>query len=196
MNALVERIRREGRVLPGGLLKVDRFLNHRLDPELTLGMGRALRERFEAAGVARVDLVVTAESSGIAPALATGVAYGVPVVYARKKRPATMPGRVLEAHAPSPTKGGTTPLVLSPEAFGQGDRVLLIDDFLASGLTIRALAGLVLEAGARLEGVGVVIEKAFQGGRGVLADLGVPIEALAAIDAMDEATGRLDVRPG
>lgn len=196
MNELVERIRREGRVLPGGLLKVDRFLNHRLDPALTLAMGRAFRERFDAAGTGPVDLIVTAESSGIAPALATGVAYGVPVVYARKRRPATMPGRVLEAHAPSPTKGGTTPLVVSPEMLGPGDRVLLVDDFLASGLTILALAGLIREAGAELLGIGAVIEKTFQSGRERLAPLGVPVVALAAIDAMDEASGTVDARPG
>lgn len=196
MNELVERIRREGRVLPGGLLKVDSFLNHRLDPDLTLAMGRAFRERFDATGIGHVDLIVTAETSGIAPALAAGVAYGAPVVYARKKRPATMPGPVLEAHAPSRTKGGTTPLYVSPEVLASGDRVLLIDDFLATGLTIRALAGLVHEAGARLLGVGVVIEKTFQDGRAPLADLNVPVLALAAVDEMDEAAGRVTVRAG
>ena len=193
---LVERIARDGRVLPGGLLKVDGFLNHRLDPELTLGMGRSFRERFEAAGVGSVDLIITAEASGIAPALAAGIAYGAPVVYARKKRPATMPGPVLEAHAPSPTKGGTTPLIVSPEMLAAGDRVLLIDDFLASGLTIEALARLIVDAGARLLGIGVVIEKTFQDGRARLASTGVPVVALAAIDAMDETTGRIDVREG
>lgn len=196
MTELVDRIRREGRVLPGGYLKVDGFLNHRLDPELTLAMGRAFRERFDAAGAGAVDLIATAEVSGIGPAFATGVAYGVPVVYARKKRPATMPGPVLEAHAPSRTKGGTTPLIVSPEVLGAGDRVLLIDDFLASGLTIAALATLIASAGARLVGVGVVIEKTFQGGRTQLADVDAPIVALAAVDELDETTGRVDARPG
>ena len=196
MNTLVERIRREGRVLPGGFLKVDGFLNHRLEPALTFEMGRAFRARFEALGVETIDLVVTAETSGIAPALATAAAYDAPMVYARKKRPATMPGPVLEAHAPSRTKGGTTPLYVSPDVLGAGDRVLLIDDFLASGLTIRALAGLVFEAGARLLGVGVVIEKTFQEGRSRLVDTGAPVVALAAVDAMDEASGRVTAREG
>lgn len=196
MIELVERIRREGRVLPGGYLKVDGFLNHRLDPPLTLAMGRAFRERFDALGVGAVDLIVTAEVSGIGPAFATGVAYGAPVVYARKKRPVTMPGTVLEAHAPSRTKGGTTPLIVSPEVLGAGDRVLLIDDFLASGLTIAALAGLISGVGARLVGVGVVIEKTFQGGRAQLAGVDAPLVALAAVDALDEASGRVDAREG
>ncbi|MDZ7707377.1 MAG: xanthine phosphoribosyltransferase [Trueperaceae bacterium] len=196
MIALVERIREGGRVLPGGLLKVDGFLNHRLEPELTLAMGRAFRERFEAVGVSEVDVVVTAEASGIAPALATGIAYGAPVVYARKKRPATMPGPVFQAEAPSPTKGGVTPLVVSSEALQAGDRVLLIDDFLASGLTIDALARLILGAGADLQGIGTVIEKTFQEGRVRLEPLGVPVVSLAAVDAVDEGTGRVDVREG
>ena len=196
MKALVDRIRAEGRVLPGDLLKVDGFLNHRLDPGLTLAMGRAFRERFEALGVGPVDVVVTAEVSGIGPAFAVGVAYGVPVVYARKKRPATMPGSVLQAEAPSRTKGGTTPLIVSPEVLGAGDRALLIDDFLATGLTTAALADLVVASGARLTGVGVVIEKTFQGGRARLAHLDAPVVALAAVDALDAELGRLDVREG
>ncbi len=196
MIALVERIRAEARVLPGGLLKVDGFLNHRLEPELTLAMGQAFRERFEAVGVREIDVVLTAEASGIAPALATGIAYGAPVVYARKKRPATMPGPVLHAEAPSPTKGGVTPLVVSAEALQAGDRVLLIDDFLASGLTIAALARLIQGAGADLLGIGTVIEKTFQQGRSRLEPLGVPVVSLAAVDALDEDTGRVDVREG
>jgi xanthine phosphoribosyltransferase len=196
VTELVERIRREGRVLPGGFLKVDGFLNHRLDPALTMAMGRSFHRRFETLGVEGVDTIVTAETSGIGPALATGVAYDAAVVYARKQRPATMPGAVLEAQAPSRTKGGTTPLIVSPEVLGAGDRVLLIDDFLASGSTIAALAGLIRRAGARLLGVGVVIEKTFQGGRARLAETGVPVVALAAVDALDEASGRVDAREG
>lgn len=194
MQALIERIRREGRVLSGGFLKVDGFLNHQLDPELTLTMGEAFRERFAELGVARPDRILTAEASGIAPALAAGVAWRAPVVYARKRRPATMPGPVLEAHAPSRTQGGTTPLIVAPEALHAGDQVLIVDDFLATGLTIRALAGLVHEAGARLAGIGVVIEKPFQAGRSELASLEVPVVALAAVDGLPE--GRLEVRAG
>lgn len=184
METLVARIRAEGRSLGGGILKVDGFLNHRLEPALTLEMGRTFAARFTALGIAGVTKVVTAEVSGVAPAFATGVALGVPVVYARKKRPVTMPD-ALEAHAPSRTKGGVTPLYLSPEYVGPGDRVLLIDDFLASGRTILALAELVRRGGAALLGVGCVVEKTFEGGRETLSSLGVPVVSLAAVTSLE-----------
>lgn len=184
METLVQRIRSEGRNLGGGILKVDGFLNHRLEPALTLEMGRAFAAHFGGAGV---NKIVTAEVSGIAPALATGIALGVPVVYARKKRPVTMVD-ALEAHAPSRTKGGVTPLYLSPEYVGAGDRVLLIDDFLASGRTILALAELVGRCGAELLGVGCVIEKTFQAGREALKELKVPVVSLAAVTSLEGET--------
>ncbi len=184
METLVKRIRSEGRNLGGGILKVDGFLNHRLEPALTLEMGRAFAAHFAGAGV---NKVVTAEVSGIAPALATGIALGVPVVYARKKRPVTM-ADALEAHAPSRTKGGVTPLYLSPEYVGAGDRVLLIDDFLASGRTILALAELVGRCGAELLGVGCVVEKTFQPGREALKNLNVPVVSLAAVTSLEGET--------
>jgi xanthine phosphoribosyltransferase len=184
VKALRERILREGKVLPGGILKVDGFLNHQLDPRLTLAMGRAFRERFDAEGVSGVTRVVTAEVSGIAPGLATAATYDVPLVYARKKRPVTMSNGVLEAVAPSHTKGGDTPLLISPEYLGPGERVLLIDDFLASGKTVLALAELIGRAGAELMGAGFVIEKSFEGGRKLLGPLGVPIVSLAVVSAL------------
>ena len=187
METLVKRIRSEGRNLGGGILKVDGFLNHRLEPALTLEMGRALAARFTEAGVTDVNKVVTAEVSGIAPALATGIALGVPVVYARKKRPVTM-ADALEARAPSRTKGGVTSLYLSPEYVGAGDRVLLIDDFLASGKTILALAELAGRCGAELLGVGCVIEKTFQAGREALKSLNVPVVSLAAVTSLEGET--------
>lgn len=182
---LVTRIAEEGRSLGDGILKVDGFINHRLEPELTLSLGRAFAERFAAAGVTAANKVVTAEVSGIAPALTTSVALGVPVVYARKKRPVTM-ADALEAHAPSRTQGGVTPLYLSPEYVGPGDKVLLIDDFLASGRTILALAELIARCGAELLGVGCVIEKTFELGRAALSSLGVPVVSLAAVTRLGE----------
>ena len=162
MRALVDRIRSEGQNLGGGILKVDGFLNHQLDPELTLAMGVAFRERFATAGIERVDKIVTAEVSGIAPALATGMSLGVPVVYARKMRPITMPATVLETRAPSHTKGGVTRLIVSPEYLRHGERVLIIDDFLATGRTLEALAGLVSASGALLLGIGSVTGRSDQ----------------------------------
>jgi len=185
VKTLVERIRAEGRNLGRGILKVDGFINHQLDPALTLEMGREFATRFRRIGVGDVTKVVTAEVSGIAPALAVGIALGVPVVYARKKRPITMNRGVYKTEAPSHTKGGSVSLMISPEYLLPTDRVLLIDDFLASGRTIRALVHLIEQCGATLCGIGCVIEKEFENGRSYLADLGVPIICLAVIEKMD-----------
>ncbi len=189
MQALVERIQREGRNLGRGILKVDGFINHQLDPVLTLEMGQEFARLFAAADVTDVTKVVTAEVSGIGPALTTALALGVPMIYARKKRPITMAttanGDVLRAQAPSHTKGGIVDLLVSPEYLGAGDRALLIDDFLASGLTIRALAELIQSSGATLCGIGCVIEKEFEGGRKQLAGLDVPVVTLAVIERME-----------
>ena len=188
MQALIERIRREGRNLGRGILKVDGFINHQLDPELTLAMGREFARCFAAAGVTGVTKIVTAEVSGIAPALTTGIVLGVPVVYARKTRPITMASGVYQTQAPSHTKGGIVELIISPEYLLPSDRVLLIDDFLASGKTIAALAELIDQCGATLCGIGCLVEKSFEGGRELLAHLGVPIVSLAIIDRMDGDT--------
>jgi len=185
VQALIDRIRAEGRNLGGGILKVDGFVNHQLDPDLTMEMGHEFVRRFAGAGVIGVTKVITAEVSGIAPALATGVALGVPVVYARKTRPITMQTGAYTAEAPSHTKGGIVQLIVSPEYLIPTDRVLLIDDFLASGQTIAALAELIDQCHATLCGIGCIIEKSFEGGRELLTPLNVPIVALATIDSMD-----------
>jgi len=196
----VDRIRREGRVLPGGLLQVDGFVNHALDPDLTLAMGEAFAERFEALGVAKPDRIVTAEVSGIAPALATGMVVDAPVTFARKDVPKTLTPPLLQARSASRTKGGESFLTVSSERLLPGERVWIIDDFLARGSTLAALASLVHEADAQLSAVGVVIEKTFEGGQAALAHLSVPIVALAAVDALEAPTGdvpgRIDVREG
>ena len=185
MKALVERIRAEGRNLGRGILKVDGFINHQLDPDLTMDMGRHFARRFAAAGVSGVTKIITAEVSGIAPALTTGIILNIPIIYARKTRPITMPSGVFSAHAPSHTKGGIVDLIVSPEYLQPQDRVLLIDDFLATGLTIDALARLVAQCGATLCGIGCIVEKAFEGGRDRLAHLNVPIVSLAIIESME-----------
>jgi xanthine phosphoribosyltransferase len=186
VEALKERIRREGQNLGRGILKVDSFINHQVDPGLMLEAGRELAARFREVGATKV---LTAEISGIAPALATALALGIPVVYARKTKPITMPPEVFRRSAPSHTKGKKVELMASPEFLSAGDRILIIDDFLASGRTILALVHLVADAGATLVGIGGLIEKRFEGGRGVLARFGVPIEALVVIT--DMADGRI-----
>ena len=185
MRELVERIRLEGRNLGRGILKVDGFINHQLDPELTMEMGRSFARRFAARGVSGVTKIITAEVSGIAPALTTGVVLGVPVIYARKTRPITMPDGYYAAQAPSHTKGGIVDLIVSPEYLSPPDRVILIDDFLASGKTIEALVTLVEQCGATLCGIGCLVEKSFEGGRARLSHLNVPIVSLAVIESKD-----------
>jgi xanthine phosphoribosyltransferase len=183
MRALNERIRREGKNLGRGILKVDSFINHQVDPMLMLSVGQAMAARFYSCEATKV---LTAEISGIAPALTTALALQVPVVYARKTRPVTMHPNAIEATAPSHTKDSEVTLMVSPEFLGPGDRVLIIDDFLASGQTIGALVELAQLAGATVVGIGAVIEKAFEQGREELAHLNVPIEALAVITSMDD----------
>lgn len=182
MDPLKQRIAAEGRNLGGGILKVDGFVNHQVDPRLMDDCGRELAARFR--GVAPTK-VLTAEISGIAPAVATGLHLGVPVVYARKSRPVTMPDQVFLTFSPSHTKGGSVELVVSPEYLGPEERVLIVDDFLASGATILGLARLARTAGARVVGVGTLIEKVFEGGRAALEPLGVPVESLARVTAME-----------
>ncbi|HYM91524.1 MAG TPA: xanthine phosphoribosyltransferase [bacterium] len=181
MDTLRARILSEGRNLGGGILKVDGFINHQIDPLLMNECGRELARRFRPAGATKV---LTAEISGIAPALSTAQHLGVPVLYARKTRPITMPDQVLLTAVPSHTKERTVELIVSPEYLAHEDRVLIVDDFLATGHTILGLARLAGAAGARLVGIGVVIEKAFEGGRAALEPLGVPIESLAIVTDM------------
>lgn len=183
MKALIDRIRAEGEHLGGGILKVDSLINHQLDPGLMAAMGAALAARFAAT---QVDRILTAEISGIAPALMTGIEMDVPVVYARKRKPITMAGPVFLETAPSHTKGGETLLLVSAEFLHAGENVLIIDDFLATGQTLLALARIVSSAKANLVGVGVVVEKTFEGGRAAMQEkFDVPIQALATITAMD-----------
>ena len=183
MRALKERILSEVKNLGGGILKVDGFINHQVDPALMDACGRELARRFKDV---RATKVLTAEISGIAPALITAMCLGLPVVYARKHKPITMPDQVFLTLSPSHTKGRTVELIVSPEYLADGERVLIIDDFLASGATILGLVRLAQTAGAELVGIGTLIEKRFEGGRGVLADLGIQIESLACIISMED----------
>ncbi len=183
MKLLQDRIRKEGKNLGNGILKVDGFINHQVDPVLMDACGRELAHRFKDIGATKV---LTAEISGIAPALMTALYLNLPVVYARKHKPITMPDQVFLTLAPSHTKGRNVELIISPEYLSQGERVLIIDDFLASGATILGLVRLAQTAGATIVGIGALIEKVFEEGRNNLAHLNVPIEALACIQSMHD----------
>ena len=181
MKQLEERILLEGKILGGGILKVDSFVNHQVDPMLMDACGREFAKRFAHLGATKV---LTAEISGIAPALTTAFHLGIPIVYARKTKPITMPDQVYLTLAPSHTKGRTVELIVSPEYLAGGEKVLIIDDFLASGATILGLVRLAEAAGAKVVGIGALIEKVFEGGREALESVGVPIESLACITEM------------
>jgi xanthine phosphoribosyltransferase len=183
VKELKERILRDGKNLGGGILKVDSFVNHQVDPLLMDACGREFARRF--AGV-RATKILTAEISGIAPAVTTAVHMGLQVVYARKTKPITMPDQVYLTLAPSHTKGRMVELIISPEYLANDERVLIIDDFLASGQTILGLARLAEAAGSKIVGIGALIEKIFEGGREALKSLNVPIESLACITSMED----------
>lgn len=182
MQQLIDRIRQDGKNLGGGILKVDGFINHQVDPILMDACGQELANRFRDVNASKV---LTAEISGIAPAIMTARYLGLPVVYARKSKPITMPDQVFLTLAPSHTKGRTVELIISPEYLSGGERVLIIDDFLASGATILGLVRLAQTAGAEIVGVGALIEKTFEGGRAALSSLNVPVEALARVSSLD-----------
>lgn len=183
MQVLKDRILQSGKNLGGGILKVDGFINHQVDPILMDACGAEFARRFTPVGATRV---LTAEISGIAPALMAAKYLDLPVVYARKSKPITMPDTVYLTVAPSHTKGRMVELIVSPEYLSRGERVLIIDDFLASGSTILGLVRLTQAAGAEVVGIGALVEKVFEGGRAALSSLGVPIEALVSITSMDD----------
>jgi xanthine phosphoribosyltransferase len=183
VKELKERILRDGQNLGNGILKVDSFVNHQVDPLLMDACGKEFARRFANLGATKI---LTAEISGIAPALTTAIHLGLPVVYARKTKPITMPDQVYLTLAPSHTKGRMVELIVSPEYMANGEKILIIDDFLASGATILGLARLAEASGSHIVGIGALIEKSFEGGRAALEPLGVPIESLACITAMED----------
>jgi xanthine phosphoribosyltransferase len=183
MKALEDKILAEGQNLGQGILKVDSFVNHQVDPVLMFECGQEFARLFKDVGATKV---LTAEISGIAPALATAYALRIPVVYARKSKPITMPDTVFLTTAPSHTKKRDVEIMASPEYLRAGERVLIIDDFLATGQTILALARIAKAAGAEIVGIGALIEKNFEGGRASLSVLGVPIYSLACISDMSD----------
>lgn len=183
MDQLIKRIQAEGQYIGNGILKVDGFINHQVDAALMDEAGKEFARIFKDISPTKI---LTAEISGIAPAVATGLHMKIPVVFARKHKPITMPDQVLLSLSPSHTKGRIVELIVSPEYLGSDERVLIIDDFLASGMTILGLIKLTEIAGAEIVGVGILIEKSFEGGRKKLEELNIPVHSLARIQSMSE----------
>jgi len=186
MEQLKQQIRQHGIVLSEQVLKVDAFLNHQIDPLLMQQIGAEFARRFRDQGI---DKVLTVEASGIAPALMTALALGVPMIFARKQQSLTLSGKLLSARVYSFTKQVESTIAISAQHLAAGERVLIVDDFLAHGQAALGLAAIVRQAGASLAGIGIVIEKAFQPGRAQLEKLGCRIESLARIDSL--AGGRV-----
>lgn len=181
MKALKDRILKDGRCFSGGILKVDNFINHQMDPILMKSMAVEFIRRF--AGT-KIDKILTVEASGIAPAIMVGYLLELPVVFAKKRKPSTMEN-MLVTDVFSFTKNQTYTICVSKDYLQQGDRVLFIDDFLANGNAARGMIDLVNQAGAELVGMGFLIEKAFQTGGTMLREMGVRVESLAIISSLD-----------
>lgn len=182
MEFLRNKIKEEGKVINPTTLKVDSFLNHQLDPQLMLEMGKEFKKRFEGKGI---NKILTIEASGIAIGIMAGLAFDVPVVFAKKKKPSTMSDMYCTT-VHSFTKKTDYDICLSKEFLKSGDRVLVVDDFLAMGNAIIGLEKIVADAGAELCGVGIAIEKGFQDGGKIIRNRGIHLESLAILDTMDE----------
>jgi xanthine phosphoribosyltransferase len=183
MDKLVERIKTHGNVLGEGVLKVDEFLTHQVDYELMREIGTVFAERFQESGITKV---VTIEASGIAPALYTAEKLQVPMIFARKAKSLTMDEELLTASVYSFTKQVTSQVSISKKFLSSDDTVLIIDDFLANGQAAKGLIELCQQAGAKVVGIGIVIEKSFQTGRQLLEEMGIPVVSLARIASLSE----------
>ncbi|MCK5779480.1 MAG: xanthine phosphoribosyltransferase [Psychrilyobacter sp.] len=181
MKLLKEKILEEGIVLSDSILKVDSFINHQIDPKLMQEIGREFAIKFKDM---KIDKVLTIEASGIAPAMVTALELGVPMLFAKKHKPITMKDFYFTS-VYSFTKQKTYDLTISKEYIKPGENVLLIDDFLSAGNAILGLQDLVEQGGAKVVGVGIVIEKGFKEGRKRLLEKGFHLESLAILDKMD-----------
>ena len=183
MKLLEERIRRDGKIKPGNVLKVDGFINHNIDVPFVYELGREFYRRYRDEGVTKI---LTIEASGIGIACLTALHFGVPVVFAKKSRTSNISQDVYTARVDSFTHGTTCDIVVSKEFLSESDRILIIDDFLALGNALVGLREITLASGATLVGAGIVIEKSFQSGGRMLREQGMRIESLAKIASMTD----------
>ncbi|GEA97967.1 xanthine phosphoribosyltransferase [Levilactobacillus brevis] len=182
MKILEDRIRQDGTVLTGNVLKVDNFLNHQVDPQLMNELGQEFARRFQDAHITKI---LTVESSGIAPAVMAGLHLNVPVIFARKHKSLTLTDDLYTAKVYSYTKQVTNEISIDRRFLAADDRVLIIDDFLANGQAVQGLLDIAKTAQITVAGVGVVIEKRFQKGHQMVTDAGIQLEALASIASFE-----------
>ncbi len=186
MKLLEERIRRDGIVREGGVLKVDSFLNHQMDIQLFIEMGKEFARLYEGCGV---NKILTIEASGIGIACIAAEQFGCPVVFAKKNKTKNIAGDVWTSKVESFTHGRVYDIIVSKDFLHEGDRVLIIDDFLAMGSALQGLIKLVRDSGAELVGAGIAVEKAFQPGGDLIRSMGVRVESLARVQSMDPEKG-------
>ena len=191
MNFLEQRIIKDGLVKEGNVLKVDSFLNHQMDVALLDELGKAFYERFGDLGITKI---LTIEASGIAIACSAARYFGVPVVFAKKSKSVNIDGDMYVAEVESFTHKNKNNVIVSKKFLRPGDRVLIIDDFLANGCALQGLISIVDDAKAIVEGCGIVIEKGFQIGGRAIRNMGYHVESLAIVDAMDAETGSITFR--
>ena len=191
MQLLKDRIRKDGKIKEGNVLKVDSFLNHQMDVKLFQEIGKEFKRRFADEEITKI---LTIEASGIGIACVAAEVFDVPVVFAKKTQTKNIAGDVYTTKVESFTHGRVYDIIVSKEFLGKGDKVLLIDDFLANGKALEGLAELVTKSGAELVGAGVVIEKGFQVGGDIIRSKGIHLESLAIVERMDEKTGEVVFR--
>ncbi|MED9994817.1 MAG: xanthine phosphoribosyltransferase [Oscillospiraceae bacterium] len=183
MELLEQRILTDGKVLPGGILKVDGFLNHQIDPQLLYEMALEFKRLYDGTGI---NKILTIEASGIAMAAMTGYVFSCPLVFAKKSKTKNISNDVYSVEVASFTHGNTNTVVVSKEYLSAKDRVLIVDDFLATGAALVGLKALVEQAGGVVVGAGIAVEKVFQGGGDMLRSQGLRVESLAKIASMDD----------
>lgn len=183
MKKLEERIRYDGIVKPGEILKVDMFLNHQLDPQLFYEMALEWKSKFEGQ---EINKIVTIEASGIALAIMVGFVFNCPVVFAKKSKSKNISDNLWMTEVVSFTHGNTNNVVISKEYLGPNDKVLIIDDFLATGAALVGLIDLCEQAGAEVVGCGIAVEKTYQNGGAELRSKGYKVESLAMIESMSD----------
>ena len=191
MNFLEERITKDGIVKEGNVLKVDNFLNHQMDIDLINEIGKEFKKRFDHCPITKI---LTIEASGIGIACMVARHFDVPVVFAKKSKSINIEGEMYVAEVESFTHKCKNQVIVSKKFLNPDDHVLIIDDFLANGCALQGLISIVNEAGATVEGIGIVIEKGFQSGGRIIRSLGYHLESLAIVDSMDAATGTITFR--
>lgn len=191
MKLLEERIRKDGIVKPGNVLKVDSFLNHQMDINLFNQMGAEFKKRFAGKNI---NKIVTIEASGIGIACVAAMHFNVPVVFAKKAKSINIDGDMYIAEVESFTHKCKNQVIVSKKFLSENDHVLIIDDFLAYGCALQGLISIINQAGGTVEGIGIAIEKGFQNGGNIIRNLGYQLESLAIVDSMDAATGTVKFR--